>query len=43
MQERVFVNVPYIPLGQILQPTVFRSTVTDVLSGYAMFWNLRKA
>jgi peptide/nickel transport system substrate-binding protein len=43
IQEQVFVDVPYIPLGQILPPTVFRRSITDVLTGYPMFWNLRKA
>ena len=43
MQQQAFVDVPYIPLGQILPPTVYRRSVTDVLSGYALFWNLRKA
>ena len=42
MQERAFVDVPYIPLGQVLQPTVYRRSVTDVLTGYALFWNLQK-
>jgi peptide/nickel transport system substrate-binding protein len=43
IQEQVFVDVPYIPLGQTLPPTVYRRTVTDVLRGYSLFWNLRKA
>jgi peptide/nickel transport system substrate-binding protein len=43
IQEQVFIDVPYIPLGQILPPTVHRRSVTDVLTGYALFWNLRKA
>jgi peptide/nickel transport system substrate-binding protein len=43
IQEQVFIDVPYIPLGQILPPTVYRRSVTDVLTGYPMFWNLRKA
>jgi peptide/nickel transport system substrate-binding protein len=43
MQEQAFVDVPYIPLGQILAPTVYQRSVTDVLRGYALFWNLRKA
>ncbi|HBK05445.1 MAG TPA: ABC transporter substrate-binding protein [Acetobacteraceae bacterium] len=42
MQEQAFIDVPFIPLGQILQPTVFRRNVTDVLTGYALFWNLKK-
>jgi peptide/nickel transport system substrate-binding protein len=35
--------VPYIPLGQILPSIVYRRSVTDVLRGYSLFWNLRKA
>jgi peptide/nickel transport system substrate-binding protein len=42
IQEQVFADVPYVPLGQILPPTVYRRSVTDVLPGYALFWNLRK-
>ena len=30
IQQRVFVDVPYIPLGQILPSTVYRKSVTDV-------------
>lgn len=43
MQQQAFVDVPFIPLGQILQPSVYRRNVTDVLTGYALFWNLKKA
>jgi peptide/nickel transport system substrate-binding protein len=43
MQEQAFVDVPFIPLGQILPTWVYRRSVTDVLHGYALFWNLRKA
>lgn len=42
IQQQAFIDVPYIPLGQILPPTVYRRSVTDVLTGYALFWNLRK-
>ena len=42
IQEQVFVDVPYIPVGQFMARTVYRRVVTDVLSGYALFWNLRK-
>jgi peptide/nickel transport system substrate-binding protein len=42
MQEQVFVDVPYIPLGQILPATVYHRSITDVLQGYALFWNVRK-
>jgi peptide/nickel transport system substrate-binding protein len=43
IQRQVFVDVPYIPVGQFLPRTVYQRNVTDVLSGYALFWNLRKA
>ena len=42
IQRQVFVDVPYIPLGQILPTWVYQKTVTDVLTGYALFWNVRK-
>lgn len=42
IQQQAFIDVPYIPLGQTLPSTVYRHTVTDVLPGYALFWNLRK-
>ena len=43
IQQQVFVDVPYIPVGQFLPRTVYQHTVTDVLRGYALFWNLTKA
>jgi peptide/nickel transport system substrate-binding protein len=42
IQRQVFADVPYIPLGQILPTWVYQRTITDVLSGYALFWNVRK-
>ena len=42
IQQQAFLDVPYIPLGQILAPTVHARSVTGVLTGYALFWNLRK-
>jgi len=43
IQQQVLIDVPYIPLGQILPATVYRRTLTGVLRGYSVFWNLRKA
>ena len=43
IQRQVFADVPYVPLGQTLPATVYRKTVTNVLGGYALFWNLNKA
>jgi peptide/nickel transport system substrate-binding protein len=36
--------VPYVPVGQFQQPTVYRSSLSDVIRiGIPVFWNLRKA
>jgi peptide/nickel transport system substrate-binding protein len=35
--------VPFYPLGQYVQPTGFRSSITGVLDGFATFWNVRRA
>ena len=44
MEERAFETAPYVPLGQIRQPTLYRNVVTDVLQASGpVFWNLRKA
>ena len=31
---------PQLHLGQILQPTAYRSNVTGVLDGFPKFWNV---
>ena len=44
MERRAFDQVPYIPLGQIMQPTLFRTAVQGIVPASApLFWNLRKA
>jgi peptide/nickel transport system substrate-binding protein len=44
MEREGFDQVPYIPLGQFQQPTVFRSAVTGIVpASTPLFWNLRKA
>ncbi len=43
MQKQALVSVPYIPMGQYLQPTAYRSTLDGVLTGFALFWNVRKS
>ncbi len=42
MQRQVMQDVPYVPLGQVLQATAFRKNITGVPNGFAMFWNVRK-
>jgi peptide/nickel transport system substrate-binding protein len=43
MQEQAFEDVPYLPLGQYLQATAYNAALTGVLSGFALFWNVRRA
>ncbi len=43
IQREAFQSLPYIPLGQYLQPTAYRSSLEGVLSGFALFWNVRRA
>ncbi len=44
MERDGFDQVPYIPLGQFQQPTVYRSAVTGIApASTPLFWNLRKA
>jgi peptide/nickel transport system substrate-binding protein len=42
MQEQVFIDVPFIPLGQMLPSMVYRRSLIGVLNGYPLFWNVRK-
>ncbi len=41
IQKVAFEEVPYFPLGQYKQPTLFRSSITGVMNGTAVFWNVR--
>lgn len=43
LQLQALVDVPYVPLGQVLQATAYRSSLTGVLNGFVMFWNVREA
>ena len=43
MEQEAFDRAPYVPLGQIQQPTVYRKSVSDIVPASApLFWNLRK-
>jgi peptide/nickel transport system substrate-binding protein len=44
MEQEGFDQAPYVPLGQVQQPTVFRASVSDIVPATApLFWNLKKA
>ena len=42
IQLQAFVDVPYIPLGQLIQPTAVRKDITGVMPGFPVFWNLKR-
>jgi peptide/nickel transport system substrate-binding protein len=44
IQRRAFETVPFVPLGQVFQPTAFRNNVTDIVKcAIPLFWGVRKA
>ena len=43
IQLQVWRDVPFVPLGQIVQKTAFRRNVTGVLDGFAKFYNVEKS
>ena len=37
-------TLPYLPLGQIFQPTAFRSDIKDIVKAmFPLFWGVRRA
>jgi peptide/nickel transport system substrate-binding protein len=42
MQVALLDNAPHLHLGQILQPTSYRSNISGVLDGIPKFWNVTK-
>jgi peptide/nickel transport system substrate-binding protein len=43
IQLQALQDVPYIPLGQNFYATAYRKSITGVLNGFVIFWNVRKA
>ena len=42
MQHQAMTDVPYMPVGQYIQPTAYRADLTGVLGGFATFWNVAR-
>ncbi len=42
IQEQAFVDVPFLPLGEFIQPTTQRRDLVDTLNGLSLFWNVRR-
>ena len=43
MQQVAFDEVPYYPICQYKQPTLFRSDISGIMNGTAVFWNVKRA
>ncbi|KRR21507.1 ABC transporter substrate-binding protein [Bradyrhizobium lablabi] len=43
VQALAFEEIPYFPIGQYKQPTAYRKSITGILDGTAIFWNVRPA
>ena len=43
IQKQALQTLPYIPMGQYLQPTAYRDSLQGVLNGFALFWNVKRA
>ncbi len=42
LQRQAFIDVPYLPLGQVLQPTAYKTNLSGVLGGSVLFWNIKR-
>ena len=43
IQAQAFVDVPYLPLGEYLQPTAYTKALKGMLTGAPLFWNVERA
>ena len=43
IQAQAFEDVPFLPLGEFVQPTTQRKDLTGTLKGLSLFWNVRRA
>ncbi len=42
IQTQAFIDIPYVPLGTTYPSTAYRSDLTGVQDGQALFWNVRR-
>jgi peptide/nickel transport system substrate-binding protein len=43
LQRQALIDVPYVPVGQVLQATAYRDNLSGVLNGFVLFWNVKKS
>lgn len=42
LQRQAFIDLPYVPLGQYFNQTSYKPSLTGVLDGVPVFWNVKK-
>ncbi len=42
IQKQAFTDLPYLPLGQYFVQTSFKPSITGILQGVPVFWNVKK-
>ena len=42
LQRQLWIDVPYIPMGQVIKPTAYRSDLVDLPSGFPAFYGVRR-
>ena len=42
LQQQAFTDLPYLPLGQYFNQTSYKPSLTGVLDGVPVFWNVKK-
>jgi len=42
LQLQVFEDVSYIPIGQSFAPIAYRNDLIGLLTGYSLFWNVKR-
>ncbi|MBN8941892.1 MAG: ABC transporter substrate-binding protein [Rhizobiales bacterium] len=42
IQAQAMSDVPYVPLGQYFQPVAYLKTLTGMVTGFPVFWNIRR-
>jgi len=42
LQRQAFIDLPYLPLGQYFNQTSYKPSLTGVLDGVPVFWNVKK-
>ncbi|HEX5328509.1 MAG TPA: ABC transporter substrate-binding protein, partial [Acetobacteraceae bacterium] len=42
IQRQWWIDVPQVPVGQWLQPTAWRDDIGDIVSGFPVFWGVRR-